>query len=383
MYNSHSIMKKLITSLAVLVLLMLPSQLIRGQNPNSHYLSAFSAAGGDAKNEKVFFSHTVGQVATASVGGNEEAYMNQGVQQVFCVPVFDTVRPVLCQFSEYDFGGFTGRVSTEQPGYYEDRYDGLTVDGCDSIVWIELTVNPVSFTELTDQAQDSYQWFGSDSYTMPGREGYHDFTHVYTMSDNYKDTLTNLYNCDSILTLHLSIMSRRPIPQIFAYQDKALLVNHKVDGYTDAKYAHYKWYRDGELLGDAADRDSYQPTSGVLKGCYYVMVPADDNESFWVKSNVICIGATGIDDVQLASLSLSLAPNPIASGHNLRISIDADDELMLHGAKILVYDIQGRKCVESDAKPENVIKADFASGVYSVHIILANGKHEARKLVVR
>ena len=64
-----------------------------------------------------------------------------------------------------------------------------TVNGCDSIIVMTLTVNMVDATEFTEAACEQYEWNGVN----------------YTESGDYTQTFTNAAGCDSTVTLHLTI----------------------------------------------------------------------------------------------------------------------------------------------------------------------------------
>ena len=63
------------------------------------------------------------------------------------------------------------------------------MNGCDSVVILHLTVNPIATTEEKIVACDSYEWNGQ----------------TYTESGNYTYTTVAANGCDSIVTLHLTI----------------------------------------------------------------------------------------------------------------------------------------------------------------------------------
>lgn len=74
-------------------------------------------------------------------------------------------------------------------GIYTDTL--TTINGCDSIITLNLTINPASTGTENITACGSYFWFASgQTYTSPG---------IYTT------TLTNSNGCDSTVTLNLSI----------------------------------------------------------------------------------------------------------------------------------------------------------------------------------
>lgn len=67
-----------------------------------------------------------------------------------------------------------------------------SVSGCDSIISIDLTVNPITSTSITEIA--------CDSYTAPSGT-------VYTTSGVYDDYLTSSAGCDSTVTIDLTVNS--------------------------------------------------------------------------------------------------------------------------------------------------------------------------------
>ena len=83
---------------------------------------------------------------------------------------------------------FNSRTLT-QSGTYRDTLNG--VNTCDSIVTLQLTVNPVSHTYLRDSVCQGY------TFNLNGR--------ILDTTGVYLDTLTATTSCDSIVTLNLTI----------------------------------------------------------------------------------------------------------------------------------------------------------------------------------
>ena len=79
-----------------------------------------------------------------------------------------------------------GKVYAESGTYSVTLQD---INGCDSVVILHLTVNPIATTEEHITACDSYTWNGE----------------TYTQSGEYIYTTTAANGCDSIVTLHLTI----------------------------------------------------------------------------------------------------------------------------------------------------------------------------------
>ena len=96
----------------------------------------------------------------------------------------------LCEGDTYDFYGTN---LTEQGIYYHTL---ASFYACDSVIQLELTVNPnYSYSEQHSICEgDIYSWNGQD----------------YTETGTYTAELTNVYGCDSIITLNLTV---NPLPE--------------------------------------------------------------------------------------------------------------------------------------------------------------------------
>ena len=99
-------------------------------------------------------------------------------------PVYNTpIMHVMCQGDSYNFFGNT----LTESGVYVDTLQ--TVNGCDSVITLTLTVNPVDSTEFTETACEEYVWNNE----------------TFTVSGDYTRTFTNAAGCDSTVTLHLTV----------------------------------------------------------------------------------------------------------------------------------------------------------------------------------
>ena len=85
----------------------------------------------------------------------------------------------------YTINGTTYTTS----GTYVETFVGGSVNGCDSVVTVVLTILNSTYNTITDVA--------CDTYTLNGQ--------TYTSSGSYTQTLTNVAGCDSIITLVLTI----------------------------------------------------------------------------------------------------------------------------------------------------------------------------------
>ena len=98
-----------------------------------------------------------------------------------------TLMPEVC---EGDTFFLAGKAYTSQ-GIYTDTL--ITNQGCDSIVLIDLTVNPVYYSLFSDTI------CASDSLLFQGQ--------WYNQTGSYFDTLSSAFGCDSILGLELVVLA--------------------------------------------------------------------------------------------------------------------------------------------------------------------------------
>ena len=111
---------------------------------------------------------------------------------VYPIPMTNLMEEI-CDGDNFTVGGTS---SYTQSGQYVDTLTSL-VTGCDSIVFLDLTVHPIPMTNLMEEICDG------DNFTVGG-------TSSYTQSGQYVDTLTSLVTgCDSIVFLDLTV---HPIP---------------------------------------------------------------------------------------------------------------------------------------------------------------------------
>ena len=91
----------------------------------------------------------------------------------------------ICEGTTYDFHG----RDLTQAGTYSDTLQ--TINGCDSVIILTLTVNPVATTPL------SVTMCSNETYDFHGRD--------LTQAGTYSDTLQTINGCDSVITLTLAV----------------------------------------------------------------------------------------------------------------------------------------------------------------------------------
>ncbi|MBR4218902.1 MAG: C10 family peptidase [Bacteroidales bacterium] len=107
------------------------------------------------------------------------AYINLKVNEVYNINIEESI----CEGDSYKFNG----ESLSETGTYETLLQ--SVSGCDSLVVLNLTVNPIVYHEFEQAACDEYVWNGE----------------MYDKSGDYTQTLQASTGCDSVVTMHLTI----------------------------------------------------------------------------------------------------------------------------------------------------------------------------------
>ena len=305
----------------------------------------------------------------------------------------------------YDWNGMT----YTQSGVY--TFDTVTAMGCDSTVTLTLTINSPAGETLTERACDSYEWhdvvytesgvYTFDTLTVAGCDslvtlnltvGHSGDTtlnlqgigsvvwnnETFTASGTYVRTIETVSGCDSTVTLNVIVMPEGFVmPYLYNLMDVVLSINHNEEGHENVHYIWYRWYRDGELVLEGSDKDSYSENGNRLSGCYYLEVAVDESMQYWVRSNTICIGSgVGIEDAE--DIDFVVAPNPVTHGSMVSVRLEGAD---LQGAELLVYDVQGRVVLKQQGS--GVIEAPAAAGMYMVRLTLADGRTAVKRLIVR
>lgn len=226
-----------------------------------------------------------------------------------------------------------------------------SVHGCDSLVTLNLTIRHSTRATLYDTAIGSYTWRDNNTYWRD--------TVVYY-------TIPNSVGCDSVLTMHITI---KPTPiEIVNLDDHVIVVNHypREGGGERFDYMDFRWYKDSLYLSGCRGKD-YITSIPRLQGSFYVEVPTDSSRLHWRRSNVVTILR------QLSEAALSAWPSPLPSGAQLSIAT-AEDVVSCR-----LYDNQGRLCATIPIRQGRAaVPLQMASGVY----MLTDGRGNQVRIVV-
>ncbi len=156
---------------------------------------------GEAADDQSGYSVSMPDANTVAIGatGNDAIASNAGHVRVYtlCKNTRETITRTAC----YSYISPSKKYTYTKSDTYYDTIPN--VNGCDSIITINLTINQ---TRATIDETACY------SYVSPSKN------YTYTKSDTYYDTIPNVNGCDSIITINLTInQTRATIAKIACY----------------------------------------------------------------------------------------------------------------------------------------------------------------------
>ncbi len=241
----------------------------------------------------------------------------------------------------------SGNIITNISGIYTDTL--ISINGCDSLLTIDLTILPASSTSLNLTA--------CNSYALPSGRG------IISVSGVYKDTLLDRYGCDSILDLNISINT----------VDTAVLVdpvNQRIIAL--ANNATFRWL-------DCENNYALIPgiindTAGFIPGTYAVEITQNGCID---TSRCVVLRTSGTSNSNL-SQNLSIYPNPIKDYFYLDFgqskSIDKLQVVNMNAEIVGEY---------TDVHQHTSLKIRVPGGLYFILIKTRDGNTLARKVMVQ
>lgn len=376
-----------------------------------------TTAGGTVINASGEFSYTIGQISISSFEDNN-IYVNEGVQQPYCQPSYDTLFANVCQdvvFDEYNFS--ISASEAHVPGTYTYHQYLTNLGGCDSVITLFLTVNAPSVEEETISACDNYTWhnltfsqstdtiiqstnfLGCDStsilhltinnssvyeFSDQGSYTYEWNGVIYEESGIYQQILMNQYGCDSTVTLNLTIIEK-PLPIIVTYDKRVLVVDHFPNGTAERiDYTAYQWYKDDVAIPEAELDQYFEENYPILSGCYYVKVPTDPTMTRWVKSNTICMdNLVGLDDLAEENNGFLVYPNPARAKDQITVTLVGTKTFDMRGLKMNLCDVGGRILQTIDVKqPRFTINLPHSAGYYTLYLYRKDDSIGTKKIII-
>jgi hypothetical protein len=218
-------------------------------------------------------------------------------------PVFTTpISAGICAGEVYDFNG----TILDQPGTYFDSLQ--TVNGCDSIVELSLTVYPAFTTPINAGicAGDVYDFNGT----------------ILDQTGTYYDSLLTVNGCDSVIVLDLIV---NPLPMPYLGNDTT--INDTASLVLDpGSFLTYLWQ-------DGSTNPTYN-VNGILLGdgtfTFSVMV-TDINSCINNDTIEVIIQKTvGISDVEIENIMIY--PNPVRSTLYIKSGANKDIGIKLYNS---------------------------------------------------
>ncbi len=243
-------------------------------------------------------------------------------------PINNTVNAQICPGQTYVLGS----QSLTQGGQYSETF--TTALGCDSSVTLNLTeVTTVTGTTTAIICADETFFFNGQNLNQPG--------------NTYKDTLTSVGGCDSIVTLTL-VVNSLPIPT----------VTQNGNTLSAQSFSNYQWLLGGQPI-NGANAQTYIATQN---GNYSVIVTDGNNCSD--TSAVVNVNGVGINEAD--DLRFSIYPNPTSD----ILYITCIEPI----AGVEVYNMLG-ELVHEKKGAINTIQVDLlAQGFYTISLKTITGK---------
>lgn len=246
-------------------------------------------------------------------------------------PTSSSVNEIACGSYSWAQNG----VSYFASGSYNDTIPNA--NGCDSIITLNLTVNPITSSSETVSACDSYTWDANGV--------------TYTTSGQHTAALTSGAGCDSVITLNLTIV---PTPTANATDDG-------LGTLTGSGGNPVQWIDCGTNAAIAgATTTTFSPTTN---GTYAIVV--GDGIGCSDTSNCLIVDYIGLFENQL--IDATIFPNPATDEVNITVTESS--------ATLVIRDAQGKiiqtRTVENGA---SVSLATVQTGVYFFELTTDQGK---------
>lgn len=305
------------------------------------------------------------------------------IQQIYVLaPATNDIYVTLCEGEHYNDNGFDFTATTS--GTQRLRFAGGSVHGCDSTIYLHVTVIPAV------RAEEHVGISEGESYTWNG--------HTYYQTTIAYDTTSSLVTgCDSITTLYLTVCPLVNLRYHAAFcqggqysddfftsltapgeydatktttegcEQHAHVILHQLaqgQDYVDTVLvADLPYILEGDTLCPATDKAGYVYHGGHDFGCGQVNV------------TIYVVDKTALANVN--AQSLQIAPNPVAIGEDIHI---LSDVTWSADYTCRVFDAVG-KLVYETFQPSYTIPGLYVAGMYTVRITSGNTLYQGKLMV--
>lgn len=309
--------------------------------------------------------------------------MELTIQQVYLLPpANDTIRVELCEGEHYNDYGFDFTVTKSE--VIRQRFLGGSVFGCDSMVYLYVTMLPTVYGEeyagITEG--ESYTWHGQTFYQST------------IATDTTSSAVTG---CDSITTLYLTLCPLVEKNYHAAFCRGTVYEDEFFSGLTAAGI--YETVKETEqgcqahariILRELAPGQDYVDSVEVKDLPYVfeddtILLVTDQPGTRYhrqkdfgcgtVNVDVHVINRSALDNV--AAANLRIAPNPVAVGQDITILTDL---VVSSDYSCRVFDAVGKLVYETDM-PSKTIPGLPTAGLYTVRISSGNTLYQGKLIV--
>jgi hypothetical protein len=261
-------------------------------------------------------------------------------QLVLVNPVLtSTINATLCNGESYIFGQQTLTTS----GIYTRQLQ--TTSGCDSIIYLNLNINPTFFTNNPQSiCEGSFYSINGNIYTTPGI---------------YKDTLISIFGCDSIINTLLSV---NLIDTSIVVTGFTLAANEIADS--------YQWIDCGNGNSNIANAVNQNYVASV-SGSYAVVLTKNTCSD---TSNCYNVLVTDVSKNNYTS-SVNIFPNPT----NSVITIITDQ--IIRNGSIKLFNFAGQLIIEKVNLKKNSNTLDLtelSTGIYYIELCENGNTHRIK-----
>lgn len=234
-----------------------------------------------------------------------------------------------------------------------------TVSGCDSTIFLDLTVNTNETVNLTESICDGESFLiGLTPYTTTG---------------TYTQTISTVNGCDSTVNLDLMVMDN--------VDASGEITNDSGRG--DGKIDLTLIGGTGPFTFAWSNGATTQNVSGLNSGIYSVIITNSNGCSVTKGFNVPM--TTSITSLTDLGIKLKLLNNPTAVGNRAQLKVEATES---HQLNVRMLNLTGQ-VINSEILNINAgdtymnITAPEVAGVYFIHVSKANGQATTLRLVVQ
>lgn len=240
----------------------------------------------------------------------------------------------------------SGDETYTSSGNYEDTVQ--SVDGCDSIINIDLSVNQDKQRNISIQ--------GCNSYTVPSGD------ETYTTEGTYRDTIPTVAGCDSVLIIDLTLGS---LDTSVSVSGKTLIAN--------SQSASYQWLicdSTGLKPIDGSSSKRFQPFKSASYAVALEQGDCKDTSACYEVNNV------GLEDKGKAK-GLKVYPNPATDELNIQTPTNTD--------RLSLITLTGQRVKDRQVGKQGTTSMDLSGLSDGVYLLKIYGKDgiDTKKVILK